>query len=203
MLRNRKRTAATALILAASIAVSGCQTYGESGAGGAAGGATAGAIIGHQSGHQGEGAVIGAVLGGLTGLIIHSERTRKTRDSRTTARDYPQESREGEVLELEDAQIYPHAVKRGNMAEATIQYALLGTTGRGAEVLETRCLKKGNEMLAELSSKHFTRSNGTWVSTLPFRVPDTLEPGKYVVIQTVKTSRSQISSSVAFNVTDS
>ena len=199
-MKRKHLTAYIVFLLSIAIVASGCQTYGESGAAGAAAGAGTGAIIGHQSGHQGEGAVIGAVLGGLLGLIVHSERTRKTRDAATTAQAYPVDSQEGEHLQFEDAQVYPSSVKRGNLAEATIQYALLGVPTLGVDVAESRTLKSGDQVLAELSTHHFTRTNGTWVSTLPFRIPQSIEPGEYTIVQSVQTAQSRISSNTRFIV---
>lgn len=192
-----------ALAAALGLAAVGCQTYGEAGALGAALGAGTGAVIGHQSGHAGEGAVIGAVLGGVTGLIAHDVKARRARDAQTTAAQYGYTSAQGEVLQLEDATVYPSVVKAGNMLEATIQYALLGTPARGVTVTETRSLRRGGEVIADLSSKQFTRTAGTWVSTLPFRVPNDLQPGQYTLVQTVRTAQSQVSRNIAFQVTGS
>lgn len=191
---------AMCLLITMSLVLSGCQTYGEAAGLGAATGAGAGAVIGHQSGHAGEGAVIGAVLGTIAGLVAHDVKARRSMDEQTTAQRHQYDSQQGEVLELDDAQVYPHFVKPGNMAEATIQYALLGVPSKGVDVVETRILKRNNEVIAELSSKTFRRTAGTWVSTLPFRISDSLEPGEYVIMQVVQTRQSRISASSAFTV---
>lgn len=191
---------ATTLLAVPALILSGCKTYGESAALSGAGGAGVGAIIGHQSGHQGEGAIIGAVLGAVTGLVAHDIKARRTQDSRATAGRYGYDPQLGEMLQLEDAQVYPRLVKPGNMAEATVQYALLGVPGRGVDVRETRTLRRGEEVIAELSSKTFKRTEGTWVSTLPFRVSEDLEPGEYTMTQVVQTAQSRISSNTRFSI---
>lgn len=188
-----------AILACVALAASGCQSYGGSAAAGAAAGATAGAIIGHQSGNQGEGALIGAVLGGLTGLIVHDVKAQKTKSAQQTADSLGYEATQGEVLQLEDAQIYPKNVRPGNQAEATIQYALLGV-GEGTAVMEQRVLEQKGKVVAMLSTKNFTRSAGTWVSTLPFEVPRDLAPGQYTMVQVVKTQRSQVSRAQDFMV---
>ncbi len=189
-------------ILATGMAVMccvGCQTYGEAGALGAALGAGTGAIIGHQSGHAGEGALIGAALGGLTGLIAHDIKAHKERDATGTATEYEYQPSQGEMLTLENAQALPSTVRRGNMVEASIQYALLGTGG-GTRVTESRSLRRGNEVIAEVSSKTFTRDDGTWVSTQQFKIPQNIDPGTYTVVQVVQTAQSRISGSSQFRV---
>lgn len=196
---RKASTIALAGLVIIALTATGCETYSGSAAAGAATGAGAGAIIGHQSGHRGGGAAIGAVLGALTGLIVHDVQVQRQKTAQETVQDYRYESSMGETLQYEDAQIYPRSVKAGNMAEATIQYALLGTGG-GTGVQETRALMRDGDVLAELSSKNYTRSDGTWVSTLPFKVPENLPPGEYIMVQTVKTSKSQIRSSTPFEV---
>lgn len=192
-------------ILAASVVavnglmLTGCETAGGSGLSGAAIGAGIGAIIGNQSGHAGEGALIGAAAGGLTGLIVHDARARKQREARETAVEYDYQPAQGEMLTFEEATVLPSAIERGNMAEASIQYALLGASA-GVEVVETRSLKRGSEVIAELSSKSYTRNDGTWVSSQQFRVSERLTPGTYTIVQTVRTAKSSISGTANFLV---
>lgn len=195
----KRLTTLTAAAAMAALAVAGCQTYGESAAAGGILGSALGAIIGHQSGHQGEGAIIGAVLGGMTGLVVHDVQTQQARGGAETAEEYGYEARQGEMLELEYARVLPSVVVRGNMVEATVQYALL-TDERATDVKETRVLRRDGKVVAELSTKHFTRASGSWVSTLPFRVPRDLAPGEYELVQTVRTAESTVSSVNTFNV---
>lgn len=181
------------------ICAAGCESYGKGTALGAALGAGAGAIIGHQSGHAGEGALIGAALGGLTGLIAHDVKAHKQRDAAATATVYNYQPTQGEMLTLESAQALPSSVRRGNFIEASIQYALLGTGG-GVSIQETRVLKRGNEVIAEVSSKTFTHDDGTWVSTQQFKIPEHVGLGTYTVVQVVQTAQSRISSANPFRV---
>ena len=180
-----------------ALIVSGCETYGGSAAAGGLLGAGAGAIIGHQSGHAGEGALIGAAVGALAGVVAKDVRVKRARKREETAAQYNYKADQGEMLTLENAQALPSVVKRGNMVEASIQYALLGT-GAGTSVKETRTLKKGGDVIATVSSKTFTRDDGTWVSTQQFQVPENLEPGQYTVVQTVQTAQNTISGSATF-----
>ena len=173
--------------LIAALAAAGCETAGGSAGVGAAGGALAGAIIGNQSGHAAEGALIGAVVGGLAGYGIHKLRTRQTRTPEETASDYKYEPEQGFMLELRDGEVSPKTVKPGDTVTATVEYATLGT-GAGVEVEESRTLRKGNEVLAELDRETVTRTDGTWQNALEFKVPKSAKAGEYTVTQRVKAS---------------
>lgn len=181
------------------IASIGCQTYGEAaGLGAALGGAT-GAIIGHQSGHTLEGAAIGAVLGGIAGLVAHDIKAQKAKSAQQTATEYNYQPSQGERLSFERAEVLPNVVTPGNMIEATIQYALLGT-GSGTSVTETRSLLRGEQLIADLSSSTFNRNDGTWVSSQQFRLPPNLSPGQYTILFRVSTKLSSISGRANFVV---
>lgn len=67
-----KKTAISSVLLAATIALTGCQMNNtqQNTLGGAAIGAGAGAIIGAASGHAGTGALIGTAAGALGGAML-------------------------------------------------------------------------------------------------------------------------------------
>ncbi|MCF6286529.1 MAG: glycine zipper domain-containing protein [Candidatus Hydrogenedentes bacterium] len=177
----------------------GCQTYGEAGGLGAALGAGAGAIIGNQSGHAMAGALIGAALGGLTGIIAHDIKARKAKDRQQTVEAYNYQPSQGEVLRLEESVVSPNVTSAGSMIEATLQYAIIGTGG-GTQVKETRRLLRGERVIGELSSKSFTRQDGTWVTTQQFKLPSNLKPGRYSLIQKVETGKSSIFGTAEFTI---
>lgn len=198
---KRSLTVTLLLLITISMIVTemGCQTYGEAaGLGAALGGAT-GAIIGHQSGHALEGAAIGAVLGGITGLVAHDIKAQKAKSAQQTTAEYNYQPNQGERLAFERAEVLPNVVTPGNMIEATIQYALLGT-GSGTSVTETRSLMKGEQLIADLSSSTFNRNDGTWVSSQQFRLPPNLSPGQYTILFRVSTKLSSISGRANFVV---
>lgn len=187
------------LILPPCIHFSGCQTYGEAAGLGAAIGGVTGAVIGHQSGHALEGAAVGAVLGGLAGLVAHDIKVRQAKSAQQTAAEYNYQPSQGERLLFERAEVLPPVTTPGNMIEATIQYALLGT-GSGVQVTESRTLMRGNQVIAELSTSTMTRTDGTWVSSQQFRLPPNLTPGEYSILTRVTTRLSSISGSANFVV---
>ena len=198
---NRKFTLIMSLMLAGylGLVTSGCQTYGEAAGLGAGVGALAGGIIGSQSGHALEGAAIGAALGGVTGLIAHDIKARKMRNEAETEAAYNYAPAQGEMLTLERSEVLPATLRPGEMAEASIQYAILGG-GAGLQVSEQRSLMQGDRMIADVSTHNFTREDGTWVSTQPVRLPSNLAPGQYTIVTTVRTARSAISSQAQFTV---
>lgn len=195
--------AAVATLVCVGLAVAGCQTYGQSAGLGAALGAGAGAIIGNQSGHAGEGALIGAALGGLTGLIVHDVRVKseQRRTAQQTYQTYQYQPQQGYKLYPENASVTPTSVKRGQDVNASVEYALLGAPAEGAQVKETRILKKDNKPVAQLSEEQYKRTDGTWVSTVQFTVPPEAEPGTYQVTHLITIpDKADISRESSFTV---
>jgi uncharacterized protein YcfJ len=191
-----------AAVLIAMAMLTGCATKGESAGLGAVLGGVAGAVIGHQSGRGAEGAVIGAAIGGLSGLAIQDVRetnARKRTDAAATAQQYNYRPAEGLSLTFEDGAIDPGTVSRGTFVEASMQYALLGA-GVGKQVTETRIVRKDDEVVSQISSKKFTRNDGTWVSNQQFKVPNSWKPGEYVLEQTVQTIDSTVFGTTRFYV---
>ena len=195
---NIKKSVAV-FCLAVLVVVLGCETAPGSGLAGGALGAGLGAIIGHQSGHAGEGAVIGAVVGGLTGLIVHDVKSRRERTARETAEDYNYSPAQGQRLTFEHARVEPQYVRRGERVEATAQYALLGASN-GARMTHTWTLRQGSRDLSQLSSYTESRTDGTWVTTLPFRVPQNLSPGEYQIVYQAHTDETSIFGTADFVV---
>lgn len=189
--------------LCVALAAAGCASYGQSAGLGAATGAGLGAIIGHQSGHAGEGAVIGALLGGATGLIVHDIRVRaeQRRTAQETAVIHQYQPAQGQKIYAESATCSPSVAQRGQDLEAQMEYAVLGSPAGGTPVKETRILRKDGQDVATLDDETYTRSDGTWVSTVTFAVPKNAEPGKYTIVQTVSIpERDTISKNVDFTV---
>jgi len=193
--RNAALVVAFVMILSA-----GCQTVPRGAALGGVLGAGTGAVIGHQSGHAAEGAVIGGLVGAAAGAVASDIRARRTKTAQETAQTYNYQPSQGEVLKLESVTVLPSQVKRGDMVEASIQYALLGTGQAGASVRESRSLMQGGQVVAEIGTKSFTREDGTWVSVAQFKVLDSLELGEVTVQQVIETTASRVSGTAKFTV---
>lgn len=195
------------------VAFTGCETTGESAGLGALIGAGAGAIIGADSGEAGAGAIIGALVGAAGGAIAHDVRETRAEKRRTAAETYERYKYEpidpvttttttpsrGLSLVFEDATVVPPSMRRGGMVEGTMQYAVLGA-GAGKEVIETRIVKMGQEIVSQVSSKSFMRNDGTWVSRQEFRIPESWAPGEYTLEQVVQSEDTWISGTVKFYV---
>lgn len=177
----------------------GCQTYGEAAGLGTVLGATGGAIIGHQSGRTLEGAIIGGVLGGLAGLVAHDIKVRQTRTAEQTAQEYNYQPGQGQRLIFERAEVLPSYVSPGNTIETTIQYSILGSQS-GVQVTEERILLKGSQEVARLSSSTMKRTDGTWVSSQEFRLPNNISPGEYTILINVTTAYSSVAGRANFVV---
>ena len=198
-MRNMKNWLMLVMVLVVALAMVGCETYGQSAGLGAALGAGTGAIIGNQSGHAAEGALIGAVVGGLAGLVVHDIKAQKQRSAQETAQEYQYVPAQGEKLQLERVDVMPPSVRPGNQIEISVQYAILGTGG-GVQVRERRALLRNGQVLQEISSESFTRTDGTWVSSQEVRLPSDLAPGVYTVQVRVETAQSAISSLKNFTI---
>lgn len=198
LFNNRHLTKVTAIALCAAL-FAGCQTYGQGGALGAGLGAGAGAAIGSTRGKALEGALIGAVAGAAVGLIGHDIKARRAKSQEQTAREYQYEPAQGEMLTWENGLVQPQNARPGEMVTATAQYALLGSGG-GVQVTESRRLYQGDRMIAEVSTRNFTRTDGTWASEQNIRVPNNLGPGHYSIRTEITTKKSRISGNAPFFV---
>ena len=195
-------TKITSYVLCATLIAglfAGCQTYAGGGTLGAGLGAGAGAAIGSTKGKALEGALIGAVAGAAIGLIGHDIKARRAKSQEQTAQEYRYEPSQGEMLTWEQGQVQPSSARPGTMVEATAQYALLGSGG-GVQVSESRKLFQGDRMLAEVSTRNFTRTDGTWVSAQNVRLPGNLAPGQYSIRTEVTTNKSRVSGIAPFFV---
>ena len=194
-MQNRTFIAAIALVIVAGLGAAGCETMAQSGGLGAG----TGAIIGHQRGRAWEGAAIGAALGGVTGIIAHDIRERRTRTAEETAQAYNYTPDQGFELQIERTEVSPRELNPGQRGTASVEYYLLGASG-GTEVMERRELRRGNQVISELSSQTVTRTNGTWVSEMPFDVPHDAEPGLYTMHQVVQSGGNRISGTATFEI---
>jgi len=177
----------------------GCETTGQSAGLGATIGGVAGAIIGHQSGHALEGAAIGAAAGGLTGWFVHDVKADRAKSREQTVQTYNYQPNQGEVLSIEEYFVSPDVVSPGSTVTASLQYALIGSTGN-TQVVETRRLLRGQQLISDISSKTFTRQDGTWITTQQVKLPSNLKPGQYSLVQKVQTDKSTIFGTAEFTV---
>lgn len=195
----KNRWVAGALSTCLILTMAGCQTYGEGAGAGAAVGALAGGIIGNQSGNALAGAAIGAAAGALVGVVAHDIKVQRAKDRAQTVETYKYQPSQGEVLQIEDSTVTPQVARPGAMVTATLQYAIIGGSA-GTPVTETRRLVYGEKVISDVSSKKFTREDGTWLTTQDIKLPDSLKPGQYSLIQKVDTPQSSVFQTSNFTV---
>lgn len=195
-MKKKYKAVLTVGVVCIALVLSGCQSYAGSAGLGAALGAGTGALVAHDSK---EGAIAGAIIGGLAGLVAHDIKAKKQRDAQATAQQYGYVPAQGEVLSLETSSALPSVVLPGNMVEGSIQYALLGSGNGGIDVVETRQLMRGDQLVGE-STKTVHRTDGTWASTQQFKLPNNAPAGQYRILQTVQSAKSRITASSSFTV---
>jgi len=202
---NRKITSVF-VILTFFAAVSGCATFGEehkgaaTGAGvGAATGAVAGALLGSK-GAKTEMAILGGLAGALAGGLIGHYAYDQKRTKDETAQQYDYNASQGPLLRIEDVSAVPASVKRGDTVEMKMTYALLGVgSGKEAAITETREIRYEGEMYGK-PQINVSRTDGTYVTSIPLHLPNDAKKGKYRVISTVQSPYASDSKEVSFQV---
>jgi len=195
---KKHRTLIIALVAFALVAI-GCETTGQSTGLGAVLGGTAGAIIGHQSGHGWEGAAIGAAVGALAGYGVGKVKAHRMRDAQATAAENNYKAEQGFKMVPKGATIEPSSAKPGETVVATLDYAVLGTGDKGVDVEETRVLSQGDKEIGKLSDEKLNRTDGTWRSTVEFKMPDNAKNGVYKIAQRASAKDQNVGQTVAFD----
>lgn len=197
---HRKSTRTIIIAIAAfSLIAIGCETTGKSTGLGAVLGGTAGAIIGHQSGHAWEGAAIGAAVGALAGYGVGKVKARRTRTAEETAIENDYKAEQGFKMVPKGATIEPPSAKPGETVVATLDYAVLGAGDTGVDVEETRILSQGDKEIGKLSQEKLNRTDGTWRSTVEFKMPNNANGGTYKIAQRASAKDQTVGQTVAFD----
>lgn len=197
----RKRSFRIAMIgvVCLGLAVSGCETAGQSAGAGAITGGIIGGIIGNQSGHAGEGALIGAAIGGLAGYAIHKARSRQVASAQDTYNEYDYQPDQGFKLDMRDASVSPGQVAPGGTVTTSMKYATLGAP-EGVKVTEQRVLRRGDSKVTTLQDDKVERTDGVWENELEFEVPKNADSGQYTIAQTVSAQGQSYGNYVTFDI---
>jgi len=204
-MKSRVMAFAAALIILAGSA--GCATqreaqYTTTGAGiGAITGAIIGAALGSLTGHAGQGAVIGSVFGGLAGASIGNNEYHQQRSEEAAAQYYAYNPQQAvrDLLRIEDASVSPRQAHPGDEITMSATYTIL-TPSRGSQLVhEVREVRHNGKLIGR---PQFTtrREGGTWVSSMPIRLPMDAEPGVYIVTTIVETDNAGDSRETDFRV---
>lgn len=174
-----------------AVALACCGTVPEEHKGaavGAATGAAAGAIIG---GSSTKGALIGGLLGALVGGAVghYAYDQRKSRED--TVEDHNYQSSQGAVITIEKANATPQQVSGGDTVDLQITYAVLTpSAGDQVTVTEIREITHAGNLVGR-PEVMVDRSGGTYVSTVPLRLPSDAGKGAYLVTATVQSKRAK------------
>ncbi|MEA3274557.1 MAG: hypothetical protein U9Q81_04530 [Pseudomonadota bacterium] len=182
---------------AAAIALSGCQTTGDTrdqatGAGiGAALGCGVGLLVGGQAKHCLAGAAAGGLLGwGVVKLNQYqSQQVRSTTsDQRVYGLTQPVNSTQ---VKIRNGTSSPKSVKAGQDVKIAMDYSLMLPPGQSnTSVKESWVLKKDGKVLANLPPQTNQRSAGGWEASASIPIPGDAKPGTYVVEHRVNAGSS-------------
>ena len=191
----------TVVLVSVALIAMGCETMGESAGLGGALGAGAWAIIGNQSGNAIGGALIGGAIGALAGIVIHDIKAHQVRNAQQTAAQYNYAPSQGVKIVGESGTCTPGAIRPGQAVTTSVQYAVMGAPPSGIQITETRTLRQNGQVIKQVSSQDFMRTDGTWESTQQINFPANAPAGSYEVSQVISAQNSQFQQNVVFNVT--
>ncbi len=158
----------------------------------------AGAGVGYYAGNKKAARKVDRFFHDLAASIRTS--SRRTTGARQTEKRFGRDKGAGARIRLEKSVLVPARVARGEQVTTVITYAVLGAPAGGVRVEETRELWLDNRKLSLLRRETITRKNGTWESTLVFRVPRTAKPGHYRVVEHVRLGDSGLRADNGFTV---
>jgi hypothetical protein len=187
-------------VLCFMVTLGGCGTVPEEHKGAAVGagaGAVAGAIIG---GSSTKGAVIGGLLGALIGGAIghYAYDQRKSREE--TVSTYKYESSQGTVISIEKAESLPAETRGGESIDLKVTYAVLTPSARDqVTITEIREITHNGNLVGR-PEVMVDRKGGTYVSSVPLRLPAEAEKGTYQVAVTIQSERAKDSRQFSFVV---
>lgn len=170
------------------------------GTGAAAGGAVGG-VIGAQSGHTGAGVAIGSLLGALAGAGIghyaYDQKRTETEAQEQYAYDYDQSK--ATLVRIDDVFASPATVRLGGTVDLSTTYTVLGPQGATMEVIETREIRHGDELVGK-PQVTVQRQGGTYTSRVPLMLPGGGQRGVYNVHATIQSGGSSDSREFSFTV---
>jgi len=187
-------------ILCFAVTFAGCGTVPEQHKGaavGAAAGAAAGAIIGSSST---KGAVIGGLLGALIGGAIghYAYDQRKSREE--TAKEHNYQSTQGTLITIEKVDATPKKAQSGDTVDLQVTYAVLTpSAGDRVTITEIREITYNGKLVGR-PEVTVDRSGGTYLSSVPLRLPAEAEKGTYQVKAMIQSERAKDSREFSFLV---
>jgi hypothetical protein len=194
------------VILTFFTGVFGCASLNEEHKGAATGagiGAVTGAVAGTLLGAKGaktEMAILGGLAGALAGGAIGHYAYDQKRTKDETAKKYNYSSSQGNLIRIEDLSVVPATARPGDTIELKMTYALLGVgAGKEVNISEIREIRYEGEIFGK-PQVNVSRTDGTYVSTIPVTLPNDAKKGKYNVITTVQRPYASDSKEASFQI---
>lgn len=198
----KTRIIAVILCIALILPVAGCTTVEQhpGTATGAGLGAGIGAISGAAIGRSTTGAVVGGLLGALAGGAIGHYAYDRNRTAQETERVYNYYPTQGNMLNIEEASVVPPVVRPGGTVDLNITYAVMTPERAGtSQITEIREVRHNGQLVGRPTIT-VSRSNGTFTSTIPLRLPPDADPGIYTVTDTIESSFGSDTREATFSV---
>lgn len=178
-----------------------------------AGGAV-GALVAGNTG----GAIVGAFVADVYSLSTVKYEDRQIRNGEEAAKEYKEQDKKVEKkkeekkvekrkveekkvrLFIEGSFVATKTVSPGSTVEANIQYTLLASEdSQQIKITETRILSSA-EKTVEVDKREVVRMQGTYVSTIKFKLPDDMPRGYCILYTTIYIERYAKSAKAVINV---
>jgi len=106
----------------------------------------------------------------------------------------------GFALKIQRSTLAPTEVRTGEQVTLTLQYLITGAPDKGVKIRERSSLSSGGKELTVLKDESSDKENGIWENTLSFTVPESAQPGKYVVTLQISAQGQTRSTRRSFSV---
>jgi uncharacterized membrane protein YgaE (UPF0421/DUF939 family) len=118
------------------------------------------------------------------GMKGEDKKAEKLKEENKKAEKVKGEDRRVQLF-IENSSVISHNVKIGSIAEANVQYTLLAPLDmRQIKITETRILHTAARRM-ELDKREIIRTQGTYVSTIKFTVPEDIPRGYCILFTTI------------------
>ncbi|MCG6535944.1 MAG: glycine zipper domain-containing protein [Syntrophales bacterium LBB04] len=167
---------------------------------GAGAGAATGAVVGAIAGRNVTGAIVGGLIGGLVGGAVGHYAYDKPKEREQTAKVYNYNPSQGPVLTIENAVASPQTVNPGDLVDLKLTYAVLNPVQNAeTKITEIREIRHRDELVGK-PEVTVTRTDGTYNSSVPLRLPANASKGDYRVITTVQSASAKDTKEMRFTV---
>ena len=142
------------------------------------------------------GALAGALLGGAIGHYAYDQK----KSAEETQQTYNYKPTNGSVLSIEQVSSVPKNVHPGQTVDLKMTYAILNPSpNTQTNIKESRVIKHNGSVVGrpEIS---VTRSDGTYISSVPLHLPTNAARGTYIVTSEIHGGKASDSREFSFTV---